>query len=242
MTTGFVGRKAELTLLQKRLARAASSGTGTALVIRGRRQVGKSRLAQEFCDRAGVPYLFYTATKGASPVEAIAEFLAELSESSVPRDRNLVPAEATASWPDAFRVLAAVLPGSPVVVVLDELPWLAEQDEIFDGALQTAWDRLLSRRPVLLLLLGSDLHMMERLTAYDRPFFGRADNLLLGPLNPAEVGSALSLREADALDAYLMSGGLPGILRTWPRGVPALEFAAREAADPASPLFGVPES
>ncbi len=126
--------------------------------------------------------------------------------------------------------------------MLDELPWLAEQDEIFDGALQTAWDRLMSRRPVLLLLLGSDLHMMERLTAYDRPFFGRADNLLLGPLNPAEVGDALSLQPADAMDAYLLSGGLPGILRAWPDGVPALEFAERECADPASPLFGVPEA
>ena len=154
MTTGFVGRKTELALLHKRLAGVTASGAGTALVIRGRRQVGKSRLAQEFCDRAGVPYLFYTATKGASPVEAVTAFLAELSNSSVPRDRGLVPAEPTASWPDAFRVLAAVLPDSPVVIVLDELPWLAEQDEIFDGALQTAWDRLLSRRPVLLLLLG----------------------------------------------------------------------------------------
>jgi hypothetical protein len=129
-----------------------------------------------------------------------------------------------------------------VVVVLDELPWLAEQDDIFDGALQTAWDRLLSTRPVLLLLLGSDLHMMERLTAYDRPFFGRADNLLLGPLNPAEVGGALGLEAADAIDGYLLSGGLPGILRAWPDGVPALEFAERECADPASPLFGVPEA
>jgi hypothetical protein len=26
----------------------------------------------------------------------------------------------------------------PVAIVLDEPPWLAEQDEIFDGALQTA--------------------------------------------------------------------------------------------------------
>jgi uncharacterized protein len=242
MTTGFVGRKSELALLQKRLVGIAASGAGTALVIRGRRQVGKSRLAQEFCDRAGVPYLFFTATKGASPVEAITAFLSELANSSVPRDGGLVPTEPTASWPDAFRVLASVLPDSPVVVVLDELPWLAEQDEIFDGALQTAWDRLLSRCPVLLLLLGSDLHMMERLTAYDRPFFGRADNLLLGPLNPAEVGNALSLRAADAIDAYLLSGGLPGILRAWPDGVPALEFAERECADPASPLFGVPEA
>lgn len=189
-----------------------------------------------------MPYLFYTATKGASPVEAIAAFLAELSNSTVPRDRGLVPAEPTASWPDAFRALAAVLPDSPAVVVLDELPWLAEQDDIFDGALQTAWDRLQSKRPVLLLLLGSDLHVMERLTAYDRPFFGRADNLLLGPLNPAEVGGVLGLPAADAIDAYLLSGGLPGILRAWPDGVPALEFAERECADPASPLFGVPEA
>lgn len=84
--------------------------------------------------------------------------------------------------------------------------------------------------------------MMERLTAYDRPFFGRADNLLLGPLNPAEVGGALSLQAADAIDAYLLSGGLPGILRAWPEGLPALEFAERECADPASALFGVPEA
>jgi hypothetical protein len=240
--TEFVGREFELALLDKRLSRVTASGSGTALVIRGRRQVGKSRLAQEFCDRAGVPYLFYSATKGASPVEAMAEFLAELSDSSVPRDRGLVPAEPTASWPDAFRALAAVLPGSPVIIVLDELPWLAEQDDVFDGALQTAWDRLLSGQPVLLLLLGSDLHMMERLTAYDRPFFGRADNLLLGPLNPAEVGDSLGLQPADAIDAYLMSGGLPGILRAWPAGLSALEFAERECADPASPLFGVPEA
>jgi uncharacterized protein len=232
LPAGFIGRKAELSLLHRRLSRVKTSGTGTALAIRGRRQVGKSRLAQEFCDGAGVPYLFYTAAKGTSPVMAIASFLAELSESGLPRDLGLVPAEPVASWPEAFRVLAAVLPDTPVVIVLDELPWLAEQDDIFDGALQTAWDRLLSNRPVLLLLLGSDLHMMERLTAYDRPFFGRADNLLLSPLNPAEVGDALDLEAADAIDAYLLSAGLPGILRAWPDRVPAHPpRSVREHAD-----------
>jgi hypothetical protein len=242
MASDFVGRKTELSLLRRRLNRVAAGRSGTALVIRGRRQVGKSRLAQEFCDRAGVPYVFYTATKGASPVEAVAAFLAELRESGLARDPSLVPEEPVAGWPDAFRALAAVLPDRPVILVMDELPWLAEQDDIFDGALQTAWDRLLSRRPVLLLLLGSDLHMMERLTAYDRPFFGRADSLLLGPLDPAEVGEALGLDAADAIDAHLLSGGLPGILRAWPHGVPALEFAERECGDPASPVFGVPEA
>jgi AAA+ ATPase superfamily predicted ATPase len=135
---GFVGRTAELALLDRRLDRSKTDGRGTALVIRGRRQVGKSRLAQEFCDRAGVPYLFYTATKGASPVEAVAAFLDELRDAGLARDQGLIPEEPVRSWPDAFRVLVSALPDGPAVLVLGELPWLAEQDEIFDGALQTA--------------------------------------------------------------------------------------------------------
>lgn len=241
---GFVGRSVELGLLRKRLDRVSASGTGAAVAIRGRRQVGKSRLVQEFCDAAAAPYVFFTATKGASPVEAVGAFLAELRESSLPTDRarDLIPDQAAGGWPDALRSLAATLPDQPAVVVLDELPWLAEQDEVFDGALQTAWDRLLSTRPVLLLLLGSDLHMMKRLTAYDRPFFGRADNLVLGPLNPADTGAALDLGAADAIDAHLLTGGLPGILRTWPAGTSPAAFLDAEIADPASPLVSVPES
>jgi hypothetical protein len=242
MMPSFVGRKTELALLSKRLDRVAASGAGIAVAVRGRRQVGKSRLVQEFCDQAGVPYFFFAATKGASPAEAVAEFLSELGESDLPRDGDLVPSGSSGSWPDAFRALASALPDRPAVVVLDEIPWLAEQDDLFDGALQTAWDRLLVKRPVLLLLLGSDLHMMERLTAYDRPFYGRADNLILRPLNPAESGEALGLNAADTIDAHLVSGGLPGVLRAWPHATAALDFLQQECADPASPVFSVPES
>lgn len=242
MRDSFIGRARELGLLEKRLLLITSSGAGTALAIRGRRQVGKSRLVQEFCDRAAVPFFFFAATKGASPAESVHAFCAELKDSSLPADPALVSTPASGSWPDAWRILASNLPDGPSIVVLDEVPWLSEQDELFDGALQTAWDRLLRSRPVLLLLLGSDIHMMERLTAYDRPFFGRADNLVLQPLNPAETGQALHLQGADALDAHLVSGGLPGILRSWPTGVPALDFIAGECDDPASALFVVPES
>ncbi|MEU6660476.1 AAA family ATPase [Streptomyces sp. NPDC046821] len=240
--TGFIGRQAELALLGKRLAHVTASGEGRAVALRGRWQAGKSRLVQEVCDRSGVPYLYVTAVKGASPAQAVDDFLRELRSSSLPDKPELVPAHGGGDWGEALRALAAALPSRPSIVVLDELPWLSEQDKSFDGALQTAWDRLLSRRPVLLLLLGSDLHMMERLTAYDRPFFGRADNLVLGPLNPAEVGGALGLDDADALDAHLVTGGLPGIVRAWPHGTPAPGFLHAECADPASPVFSVPES
>ncbi len=238
---GFIGRQTELAVLRKRLYAVAQSGRGTAVTIRGRRQVGKSRLVQEFCDLAGTPYCYFTAVRGASSAESVASFVAELRRSTLAVNPELVPTSGT-GWPDAFRLLASALPLAASIVVVDELPWLAEQDDTFDGALQAAWDRLLAARPLLLLLLGSDVHMMERLTAYDRPFFGRADNLVLGPLNPAETGRALGLGAADAVDAHLITGGLPGIVRTWPHGESPLAFLQRECADPAAPVFGVAES
>ncbi|MEU4343088.1 ATP-binding protein [Nocardia sp. NPDC023852] len=241
MTSGFVGRSVELGLLRTRLQRVAESRRGGAIAIRGRRQVGKSRLVQEFCDTAQVPYLYFTATKGMPVSESLAIFLAELKRSGIAPDPETLP-EGISGWTDTFRLLAASLGDTPAIVVIDELPWLAEQDTVFDGALQTAWDRLLQHRPVLLLLLGSDIHMMERLTAYDRPFYGRADNLVLDPLNPAEVGRALGLDAAQSIDAHLITGGLPGILRSWPHGLPPLQFVRRECGDPAAALFGVPES
>jgi hypothetical protein len=238
----FVGRRTELSLLTKRIDHITRTGAGLAVAVRGRRQVGKSRLVQELCNRSGLPYLYFTAVKGASVTESTAQFLADLTESDLPNDHALLPGTPPAGgWGDMLRVLAGALPDRPCIVVLDELPWLAEQDDTLDGQLQVVWDRLLSRRPILLLLLGSDLHMMQRLTAYDRPFYGRADNLVLGPLNLAETAAATGLAGSDAIDAHLITGGLPGILLRWPSGTSADDYLRDECADPASPLFAVPE-
>jgi hypothetical protein len=242
VTVSFVGRTRELVSLRRRLDWVGQQSSGSALAIRGRRQVGKSRLAQEFCDRAGVPYYFFTAVKGYSPVESVAAFVDGLRCARWASDHPALAEAAPGWWADAFRILADVLPERPSIVVIDELPWLSEQDQRFDGVLQVAWDRQLSRKPVLLLLLGSDVHMMERFTAYDRPFYGRADSLVLGPLTVDAVGQAVGLTGSDALDAQLVSGGLPGIVRTWPRGMPALDYLKQACDEPSSPVFGVPEA
>lgn len=238
----FIGRRTELSLLAKRIEHITRTGTGLAVAIRGRRQVGKSRLVQELCDRSGLPYLYFTSVKGASVTESTTRFLTELTESALPNDHGLLPGTPpVGGWGDMLRLLAGTLPDQPCIVVLDEVPWLTEQDDTFDGQLQVVWDRLLSRRPILLLLLGSDLHMMRRLTAYDRPFYGRADNLVLGPLNVAETATATGLTGSDAIDAHLITGGLPGILMRWPSATPADDYLRDECTDPASPLFAVPE-
>ena len=93
---------------------------------------------------------------------------------------------APGNWAAAFRQLAGILPGDKAsVVVLDKLPYLMDQSGAFESILQRAWDRELSRKPVLLILVGSDLSMMELLTSYGRPFHQRGTQMTVGP-RPAD--------------------------------------------------------
>lgn len=82
-----------------------------------------------------------------------------------------------------------------------------DPDGVFESVLQRSWDRELSRKPVLLILVGSDLSMMEALTSYGRPFHQRGTQLNVGPLNPADVAAMAGLSAAEAFDAALVTGG-----------------------------------
>jgi uncharacterized protein len=206
--TAFRGRGNDLALLdrQLRLVREAAATTpGQAVIVTGRRRVGKSRLVQEFCDRSGVPYVIFQASRGRNPVAERADFTATLAQSSLP-GADLVADAAGTDWNHTLRALAvAASEQTPCVVVLDEVAWLVEQDHEFEGALQTVWDRYLSAKPVLLLLVGSDLSMMEALQEYGRPFHGRAARMLVRPLDPADVREMTELEPAEAIDAFLIT-------------------------------------
>ncbi|HEX6073707.1 MAG TPA: ATP-binding protein [Micromonosporaceae bacterium] len=238
----FVGRRRELASLSRRLESVTRDRQGKAVTIRGRRQVGKSRLVDQFCRDAGCPYVYFQASRGVSPTESLGEFLAAIRESSLPAAADL-PAQPPGGWLDGFKLLSLVLPdASPSIVVVDELPWLLQQDSHLEGPLQTAWDRHLSTKPMLLILIGSDLHMMAAFTGYDRPFYGRSDQLVIHPLNPADTATMTTLAAPDALDAYLITGGFPGLCRAWPPETAPRDFLAAQCEDPASPLFAAGES
>jgi AAA+ ATPase superfamily predicted ATPase len=237
----FLGRTHELELLGKALDRARSGGRagrpGRAILMRGRRRVGKSRLAEEFIERAHVPYLYFTASAQRSAELDLRQFTAAAASSSLD-GAGVFKGQSPADWPAALSLLAAALSDDrPSVVVIDEMPYLISNDPGFEGSLQAAFDRELSRKPVLLLCIGSDLAMMEALNTYGRPFHQRATEMIVPPLSPADVALMTGLPAAEAFDAYLISGGLPMILDDWPHGAPARAYLAEAVADPTSPLF-----
>ncbi|MEV4833077.1 DUF234 domain-containing protein [Nonomuraea sp. NPDC049486] len=235
----FIGRQRELAVLGRALEKCRASRTGRpgrALLVRGRRRVGKSRLAEEFIRQAGVPYVFYTAT-GQTLSTELRTFTDEVRASDLPA-ASVFDEREPESWHDALILLARALPeDAPSIVVIDELPYLIKADPTLEGVLQKVFDREFSRRPVLLLLIGSDLSMMEAINTYDRPFYQRAADFLVDPLTPRDVGKALGLPAAEAFDAHLVSGGLPLVCEEWPEGGSLWDYLREAVNDPLSALI-----
>ena len=228
----FVGRRAQLTTLGSELEVLERSGKGRFVLIRGRRRVGKSRLAEEFLSQAGIPYAFFAATQGRRPaleLGSLSAALAGIASGPIP---------GFASWDAALAYVSTVARATgPLAVVVDEFPYLVEQDPSVEGAFQTAWDRHVSRAPVLIIVIGSDLAMMEAITSYGRPLYQRPTREIhLLPLGPDEVASMLDLNASDALDAYLIIGGLPLLAGSWRPLDTVRTYLERELVDPSSPL------
>lgn len=221
-------------VLHDELAAVRRTGAGRFTLIRGLRRVGKSRLVEEFLRRAVVPHVFFTATKGRAAETELQAFVDAVAQSDLD-----VPVEGVVatSWDGALRLLTSG-PSRPCVIVLDEFPFLVDGSPEVEGAIQNVWDRILSRHAVLLILIGSDVALMEALTAYERPLYGRPTRVLrILALNPAEVASLLDAPAADALDDYLVVGGMPELVRSRADAADRRSFLEAQVEDPTSPLL-----
>lgn len=230
----FFGRQRELGRLDRWFRDVENGRSGQCLIIRGRRRVGKSRLIEEFARRLEAPSMFFTASN-LSASQELHNFTQSVLGSDLPDAETF--GEAPASWDAAMRLLAQLLPADrPSVVVLDEIPYLTAHVPGFEGILQTVWDRIMSRKPVLLLLVGSDLSIMQALNTYERPFYQRGNPVLIEPLTVADVQDMTGLLPAQAIDARLVTGGMPRLCIQWPRGADLEGFLERSLADPADPF------
>ncbi len=237
----FVGRGRELRALQAELDECQQTGQGRLVTIRGRRQVGKSALAERWLEGYGGPAVFFEA-HGYTETRELGRFRDALAASSLPSAAQ-ASGVTFGDWQAALVTAAAnACRERPSVIVLDEFPDLCDRVRDADGnaapspqegAIRAAW-RELQKLPVMVVLIGSDLSMMTRLTTYGFPLFQRPTRqMVVEPLSPLEV-SQITGRSGDAaIDAYLVTGGFPKIVDLWRVG--SLEsFLRKELADPSS--------
>lgn len=232
----FVGRRSELKTLDKEVARVTdrNASSGRCLLMRGRRRVGKSRLTEKFCDAADIPYAFFTASRqGAAEPNLFAD---DLRSSNLP-NRELLAGLSFDSWEAVLRQIPSVLDGAPGIIVIDEFPYLIEDDPTLEAVFQKIWDRILSKHQIMLVLIGSDLAAMEALNQHGRAFFQRGTEMVVSPLTPPEVAELVGApNAADGFDAYLVTGGLPLICDEWPTGLTLWEYLTDALSESTSAL------
>ncbi|MCE5294505.1 MAG: AAA family ATPase [Chlamydiales bacterium] len=163
--TPFIGRKNELEdlkgLLQLKVASLA--------VIKGRRRVGKSRLAREFAKNFTYTYTFV----GLAPTKGVLDHHQRTYFSSQMDQQGIVQ-NSGESWADLFLDVATHCLQGRVLVILDEISWMGASDPTFLGQLKTAWDEHFSKNPNLVLLLsGSQSTWIDDNILGDMNFVGR---------------------------------------------------------------------
>ena len=201
--------------LTARLEEVRRTGTGRLLAIRGRRQAGKSTAVETFVETSSLPYVYVTGMFHVPAREQLAAASDALAASRMPLPTQLP--EPASTWREWFTRLALAASSEPIIVVLDEFPWIQADDsakmESVEGTLQIVWDRMLEKLPVLLILIGSDMAMMERLAQHDRPLFGRVREFVVPMLTPGEVASAIPRSSAaETFDDWLVTGGYPRLV------------------------------
>lgn len=211
----LLGRESELQRLEKQWA--SLERAPQLILLSGRRRVGKTSLVAQFASHRRS--VFFTATREATAVQ-LKRFADSISLISSTFNSTIPIPSTFANWHEALLFVAALAQSEPLLVVIDEVPYLHEVDDSFGSVVQSAWEQILHAKTpskLCLLLTGSSRRVMNRLTEGGGPLYGRAElHLRLEPFAFEQCRAFVpKLKPEDRLLAYAVTGGYPRHLLAW---------------------------
>ncbi|HEX6255750.1 MAG TPA: ATP-binding protein [Euzebyales bacterium] len=204
----FVNRERELRSLER-----ACGDSGGMAIVSGRRRVGKTALIDRFASSRRA--IFLPGTR--APIgEALRRLEERIRATLPPQPGDLLDLGHLPSWDAALGYLLARGRAEPLLLVIDEFPYLCEGDATLPSTLQARWDHRGDSR-LSIVLAGSHVGLMEDLVSADAPLFGRADaHLRLAPFTWLEAPLLVGGDDPDTwLEAYCTLGGMPRYLTLW---------------------------
>lgn len=206
----FVGREKEREEFQQLFRKK----TASLVVCEGRRRIGKSTLVRE-CARDADHFLSFEGLPPRPNLGRKAQLEAFAQRLSA---QTKAPNLTLESWPQAFQLLASLVPTTGwTVLLLDEVSWMAQGEPDFAGYLKAAWDNHFSRLDHLVLVLcGSVSSWIEENILSQTGFVGRCSwQFRLPPLSlPAcnQFWRRKSIGAAEKLKILAVTGGVPRYL------------------------------
>ncbi|MBP3686779.1 MAG: ATP-binding protein [Alphaproteobacteria bacterium] len=197
----FIGRTKELKDLELEYKNKHSF-----VVIYGRRRIGKTELIKQFIKDK--PALYFLATEEAEP-QSMKRFSATLSEFTKQEYLKNVTFN---DWIELFKVFADTASKQTKILVLDEFQYLVNTNSAFTSIFQKAWDEILSKKNIMVIICGSYINMMTRQVLSEKsPLYGRRTaQIRLAPLSFCEIQKHYSnIPFNELVELYAVTGGVP---------------------------------
>jgi uncharacterized protein len=215
------------------LNRLVSSDRPELAFALGRRRVGKSFVLSRWSRANGG--IYYQATR-----QTEAEQLAQLSGIVGAHfgEQAMTAGVSFPSWDALLGYLAQRAAAAPVLLCLDEFPFLADAAPALPSLIQRLWDHDAQGTRLKLVLSGSFVTAMRALEGADQPLYGRRTaKLFFQPFDlPAATRFVPRWSPIDQLTAYATFGHLPGHLARIDATRTVGENVAASMLDPAGPL------
>ena len=203
-------------------------------VVYGRRRVGKTELLKEFC--ADRPHVYFLAAQEAQQRqrEKFVERVAEQFCERVPRIDG---------WDEAFEYLGEKVADEKRVVVVDEFPYLVEENDSVPSYVQAFVDERLRGTESMLVLCGSSISTMEsEVLGHGSPLYGRRTGQIdLQPFSYRQAREVIPYELPDAIRSYAITGGTPMYLTRFEYERSLAENVRKHVLSPTAVLFNEPE-
>lgn len=203
MSKRFVNRKNELDYLKDRYR----SDQAELIVLYGRRRVGKTFLLTEGFQKKS---LYLLAEESETVLEDFSKIMAEEFHDEVLKDNPL------SSWKAFFTYLNEKAKKKKLLVIIDEVQYIAKNYKPFMSILQKKWDTDLKNTDIKLILCGSLMSFMEGILSGKSPIYGRRTGAWkLEPMDFSALINFHPIEIEEAFKVYSVFGGVPQYWRDY---------------------------
>jgi len=200
----FINRKEELEYLEKKWAKKAPQ----LVILYGKRRVGKTEIIKHFIGGKNAIYFLADKRPEREQLKVIARELGEHFND------DFLVTKGFSDWYEMFKYIQSKK-DKHLIMVIDEFPYLAENNKAISSIFQKGWDEYLKSISVFLILCGSSIGMMELETlAQKSPLYGRrTGQLMIKPFSFFNAWGFFPQKKFEEfLRIYSIVGGVPTYL------------------------------